>query len=66
MARLMQRNSKPMKRYALGVLLALAFSTQAFAIIRSPFPAKPTAPGHGQFIVIGEDAIWQAAAKPPK
>jgi hypothetical protein len=62
----MQRNSEDMKRYSLGVLLGLALSAQAFAIIRSPYPAKPMPPGHGQFIVIGDDAIRQTAVKPPK
>jgi len=55
-----------MKRFALGVLLGFAISSQAFAIIRSPFPAKPMPPYHGRFIVIGDDAIRQVASKPPK
>ena len=55
-----------MKRYSLGVLFGLALSTQVFAIIRSPYPAKTMPPNHGQFILIGDDAIRQTAIKPPK
>jgi hypothetical protein len=55
-----------MKTLFIGVLLTLAFGTQAFAIIRSPYPAKPMPPSHGHFILIGDDAKWQAAVKPPK
>ena len=56
-----------MKPVAVGVLLGLALAVQAFAIIRSPYPAKPMPPYHGQFIVIGDDAKpGQAALKPPK
>jgi len=60
------RNSN-MKSLALGVLLGLALTAQAFAIIRPPYPAKPMPPHHGRFIVIGDDAKpGQAAARPPK
>jgi len=56
-----------MKPFALGVLLVLALTLQAFAIIRPPYPAKPMPPYHGHFIVIGDDAKpGQAAARPPK
>jgi hypothetical protein len=50
-----------MKRFVLGVLLGLAISSQAFAIIRSPYPAKPSPPDRGHFIVIGDDAIGRTA-----
>ena len=46
------------------VLLSLALTTQAFAIIRPPYPAKPMPPYHGQFIVIGENAKSQAVKAP--
>jgi hypothetical protein len=56
-----------MKPFALGVLLGLALTVQAFAIIRPPYPARPMPPHHGHFIVIGDDAKpGQAAVKPPK
>jgi hypothetical protein len=55
-----------MKPFALGVLLGLALTVQAFAIIRPPYPARPMPPHRGHFIVIGDDAKpGQAAARPP-
>ena len=53
-----------MKTFALGILLGLALTAQGFAIIRSPYPVKPTPPYHGRFIVIGDDAKSQTASKP--
>ena len=56
-----------MKTFALGVLLTLAFAPQGFAILRPPYPVKPAPPYHGgQFILIGDDAKSQSAAKTPK
>jgi hypothetical protein len=55
-----------MRSLALGVLLGLALSVQAFAIIRSPFPAKPMPPSHDHVIVIGDDAKSQGTVKSPK
>ena len=52
-----------MKTFALGVLLTLAFVGQGFAIIRPPYPVKPMPPYHGRFILIGDDAKSQTAAK---
>jgi hypothetical protein len=55
-----------MKTFALGVLLILAFAAQGFAILRPPYPVKPTPPYHGHFILIGDDAKSQNVAKAPK
>lgn len=55
-----------MKVCTLGVLLSLAFVAQGFAIIRPPYPVKPMPPSHGHFILIGDDAKWQAVLKAPK
>jgi hypothetical protein len=67
MARMMQRGTAIMRAFALGVLLGLALTMQAFAIIRPPYPAKPMPPYHGHFIVIGDDTKpGQAVARPPK
>jgi hypothetical protein len=55
-----------MRTFVLGVLLSLAFTAQGFAIIRSPYPAKPAPPYHGQFIVIGDDTKSQTVSKSPK
>jgi len=66
MARMMHTKSNNMNRVVLGVLLGLAFSSQAWAIIRPPFPVKPSPPYRGHVIVIGDDSIQQAPAKPPR
>jgi hypothetical protein len=55
-----------MKRVVLGVILGLALCSQAWAIIRPPFPIKPSPPYHGHVIVIGDDSIQQAPVKPGK
>jgi len=54
-----------MKTFALGVLLGLALTAQGFAIIRPPYPVKPTPPYQGRFIVIGDDAKSGTASKSP-
>ena len=62
-----EESNSNMKLFALGVLLGLALTVQAFAIIRPPYPARPMPPHHGHFIVIGDDAKpGQAVVKPPK
>ncbi|HST31423.1 MAG TPA: hypothetical protein VLK27_11365 [Chthoniobacterales bacterium] len=55
-----------MRTFALGVLLSLVLVAQGFAIIRPPYPVKPMPPYHGRFIVVGDDAKSQTAAKTPK
>ena len=52
-----------MKRVVLGLLLMLALSSHAFAIIRSPYPVKPAPPFRGNVIVIGDDSIQKATIK---
>ena len=55
-----------MKRVVLGVAVAVALCSQAWAIIRPPFPVKPTPPDRGHMIIIGNDSIQQAPPRPPK
>ncbi|HET9419363.1 MAG TPA: hypothetical protein VFO30_08480 [Chthoniobacterales bacterium] len=55
-----------MRSLALGVLLGLALTVQAFAIIRSPFPAKPMPPSRGHVVVIDDDAKLQGTVTAPK
>jgi hypothetical protein len=56
-----------MKTFALGVLITLAFAAQGFAILRPPYPVKPSPPYNGgHFILIGDDARSQNVAKAPK
>ena len=39
---------------AVAILIALAFASQASAVLRPLFPIKPSAPFNGEFIVIGD------------
>jgi len=55
-----------MKRVVLGVVLGVALSSQAWAIIRPPFPAKPVPPYRGHVIIIGDDLILRTPPKPAR
>jgi len=45
-------------------LVSLAFVSQAFAVLRPPFPAKPAAPFDGELIIIGDDLAPESAKTP--
>ena len=47
------------------MLIALAFVSQASAVLRPLFPIKPSAPFNGELIVIGDDFVLRCAKKPP-
>jgi len=51
------------KRAVMAILIALAFASQASAVLRPLFPIKPSAPFNGEVIVVG-DALVQSAKKP--
>jgi len=53
-----------MKRAAMAILIALAFASQASAVLRPLFPIKPSAPFNGEVIVI-EEELARSAKKPP-
>jgi hypothetical protein len=46
-----------MKFALLSALISLAFVSQAFAVLRPLFPAKPTPPFNGELIIIGDDSV---------
>ena len=48
-----------------STLIALAFASQASAVLRPLFPIKPSAPLNGELIVIGDELVLRAAKKPP-
>jgi hypothetical protein len=48
-------NSSVMKRALLLVVLSLAISSQAHAILRPRFPVKTRPPFNGDIIIIGDD-----------
>jgi hypothetical protein len=54
-----------MKCAAVAILIALAFASQASAVLRPLFPIKPSAPFNGEVIVIGDDFVLRCAKKPP-
>ena len=48
-----------MKCAAVSILISLAFVSQAFAVLRPLFPAKPAPPFTGEVIIIGDDLVRQ-------
>ena len=52
------------KRSVMAILIALAFASQASAVLRPLFPIKPSAPFNGEVIVIGDELV-RPAKKPP-
>ena len=48
-----------------AILIALAFASQASAVLRPLFPIKPSAPLNGEVIVIGDELVLRPAKKPP-
>ena len=53
-----------MKCAVASALISLAFVSQAFAVLRPLFPAKPAAPFNGEVIIIGDDSVMGGARKP--
>jgi hypothetical protein len=55
-----------MKNAALAVLLSFALGSEAFAILRPRYPAKPAPPFRGHVIIIVDDAIQKVSTKHSK
>ena len=53
-----------MKCTAVAILIALAFASQASAVLRPLFPIKPSAPLNSEVIVIGDELVLRSAKKP--
>ena len=49
-----------MKCAAVAILIALAFASQASAVLRPLFPIKPSAPFNGEVIVIGDELVLRS------
>ncbi len=47
------------------MIVSIAISSQAFAVLRPLFPAKAAPPFNGELIVIGNDSIQHPAKKAP-
>jgi hypothetical protein len=43
--------------------ISLAFVLQASAVLRPPFPIKPTAPSNDELTVIGDELVLRSAKK---
>ena len=52
-----------MKCAVVSALISLAFVSQAFAVLRPLFPAKPAPPFNGEVIIIGDDSVMGCARK---
>jgi hypothetical protein len=56
---------RKMKCAVVSTLISLAFVSQAFAVLRPLFPAKPAAPFNGELIIIGDELVLGSAKKSP-
>ena len=54
-----------MKCAVVAALISLAFVSQAFAVLRSLFPAKPAPPFNGELIIIEDDSVMRVCKKTP-
>ena len=54
-----------MKCAVVSALISIAFVSQAFAVLRPLFPAKPAPPFNGELIIIGDDLVPGSARKQP-
>jgi len=52
-----------MKCAVVSALISLAFVSQALAVLRPLFPAKPAPPFNGEVIIIGDDSVMGCARK---
>ena len=46
-----------------SALISIAFVSQAFAVLRPLFPAKPAPPFNGELIITGDDSVMGCAGK---
>jgi hypothetical protein len=53
-----------MKHVLLPALISLALLSQAFAVLRPPFPSPPAPPFEGELIIIGDDLVPEFAETP--
>ena len=52
------------KGAVVAILIALAFASQASAVLRPLFPIKPSAPFNSELIVTGDELVLRSAKKP--
>src|SRR6266487_2467615 len=54
-----------MKCAVVSALISIAFVSQAFAVLRPLFPAKPAPPFNGELIIIEDDSVMGVCKKTP-
>jgi hypothetical protein len=54
-----------MKCAVVSALISLAFVSQAFAVLRPLFSAKPAPPFNGELIIIEDDSAMEVCKKTP-
>ena len=54
-----------MKCAVVSALISIVFASQAFAVLRPLFPAKPVPPFNGELIIIGDDSVDEVCKKTP-
>ena len=52
-----------MKCAVVSALISLAFVSQALAVLRPLFPAKPAPPFNGEVIVVEDDSVMEVCTK---
>ena len=52
-----------MKCAVVSALISLAFVSQALAVLRPLFPAKPAPPFNGEVIVVEDDSVMDVCTK---
>ena len=52
-----------MKCAVVSALISLGFVSQAFAVLRPLFPAKPAPPFNGEVIIIEDDSVMGVCTK---
>jgi hypothetical protein len=50
-----------MKCAVVSALISIAFVSQASAVLRPLFPAKPAPPFNGELIIMGDDSVMGCA-----
>jgi hypothetical protein len=55
--------ARRMKCAVVSALISLAFVSQAFAVLRPLFPAKPAPPFNGEVIIIEDDLVMGVCKK---
>jgi hypothetical protein len=53
------------KAAVVSALISLAFVSQAFAVLRPLFPARPAPPFNGELIIIEDDSVMGVCKKTP-